>query len=202
MLLLVCLSFFLRISLSATITTTVASADARKLVFSANAGVLQVFLNDFASRFDDYTSYMNSAKIPFPGSLVQFYMNVEQASTDQAAVTSMLVNDFPMSEFKTYISVFPWYSSLLSAGGDSTIYLTEDLVSKTVAVDEESNRFNLRVVSATTSASATLATSSSAASSKSSSSSFSSSSVFAGSTAGGSKLIVPGLGLLLLGILI
>ncbi|KAG7858305.1 hypothetical protein KL919_003563 [Ogataea angusta] len=194
MLLLVCLSFFLRICLSATITTTVASADAQNLVFSANAGVLQVFLNDFASRFDDYTSYMNSAGIPFPGSLVQFYMNVEQASTNQAAVTSMLVSDFPMSEFKTYISVFPWYSSLLSAGGESTIYVTEDVVSKTVAVYEESNRFDLKVVSATSAVS-------SPASSMSSSSS-SSSALSANSTGGAAKLIVPGFGLILLGILI
>ncbi|KAG7817828.1 hypothetical protein KL928_003727 [Ogataea angusta] len=194
MLLLVCLSFFLRICLSATITTTVASADAQNLVFSANAGVLQVFLNDFASRFDDYTSYMNSAGIPFPGSLVQFYMNVEQASTNQAAVTSMLVSDFPMSEFKTYISVFPWYSSLLSAGGESTIYVTEDVVSKTVAVYEESNRFDLKVVSATSAVS-------SLASSMSSSSS-SSSALSANSTGGAAKLIVPGFGLILLGILI
>ncbi|KAG7881228.1 hypothetical protein KL938_003358 [Ogataea parapolymorpha] len=155
---------------------------------------------------------MNSAGIPFPGSLVQFYMNVEQASTNQAAVTSMLVSDFPMSEFKTYISVFPWYSSLLSAGGDSTIYLTQDVVSKTVAVYEESNRFDLMVVSATTSASATSAASSSAASSKSSLSSsfssssssslFSSSSLSASSTGSASKLIVPCFGLFLLGILI
>ncbi|KAG7856362.1 hypothetical protein KL939_004014 [Ogataea angusta] len=194
MLLLVCLSFFLRICLSATITTTVASADAQNLVFSANAGVLQVFLNDFASRFDDYTSYMNSAGIPFPGSLVQFYMNVEQASTNQAAVTSMLVSDFPMSEFKTYISVFPWYSSLLSAGGESTIYVTEDVVSKTVAVYEESNRFDLKVVSTTSAVS-------SPASSMSSSSS-SSSALSANSTGGAAKLIVPGFGLILLGILI
>ncbi|KAG7827719.1 hypothetical protein KL920_004482 [Ogataea angusta] len=164
------------------------------LVFSANAGVLQVFLNDFASRFDDYTSYMNSAGIPFPGSLVQFYMNVEQASTNQAAVTSMLVSDFPMSEFKTYISVFPWYSSLLSAGGESTIYVTEDVVSKTVAVYEESNRFDLKVVSATSAVS-------SLASSMSSSSS-SSSALSANSTGGAAKLIVPGFGLILLGILI
>ncbi|KAG7845206.1 hypothetical protein KL941_003051 [Ogataea angusta] len=137
---------------------------------------------------------MNSAGIPFPGSLVQFYMNVEQASTNQAAVTSMLVSDFPMSEFKTYISVFPWYSSLLSAGGESTIYVTEDVVSKTVAVYEESNRFDLKVVSATSAVS-------SLASSMSSSSS-SSSALSANSTGGAAKLIVPGFGLILLGILI
>ncbi|KAG7809494.1 hypothetical protein KL921_003491 [Ogataea angusta] len=137
---------------------------------------------------------MNSAGIPFPGSLVQFYMNVEQASTNQAAVTSMLVSDFPMSEFKTYISVFPWYSSLLSAGGESTIYVTEDVVSKTVAVYEESNRFDLKVVSATSAVS-------SPASSMSSSSS-SSSALSANSTGGAAKLIVPGFGLILLGILI
>ncbi|KAG7833565.1 hypothetical protein KL943_003673 [Ogataea angusta] len=137
---------------------------------------------------------MNSAGIPFPGSLVQFYMNVEQASTNQAAVTSMLVSDFPMSEFKTYISVFPWYSSLLSAGGESTIYVTEDVVSKTVAVYEESNRFDLKVVSATSAVS-------SPASSMSSSSS-SSSALSANSTGGAAKLIVSGFGLILLGILI
>ncbi|KAH3670503.1 hypothetical protein OGAPHI_001018 [Ogataea philodendri] len=174
-----------------TITTTISPSDAAEVAYSMDSGVIEAFLEDFGSRYQDYTAYMDSANMAFPGTLVEFYMEAQQQTTDTAKLSSLLANDFPMSDFKTYISAFPWYTSLLDRAGESTLYGTEDLASKTVALAQQSGGLDLKVLQASSTSNA-----------GSGSSSQADTTVSTASSAGAATLMIPGIGLLLLGVFI
>ncbi|ODV87247.1 hypothetical protein CANARDRAFT_190154, partial [[Candida] arabinofermentans NRRL YB-2248] len=72
--------------------------------------------------------------LDFPQDLLQFYVDLSD-ETGTEFPTSLFLSRFPFTEFQTFASALPWYTSLLKEAQASTFYLPSDFV--TEAVDEE-----------------------------------------------------------------
>ncbi|CAL9728384.1 A-factor barrier protein 1 [Monosporozyma unispora] len=82
------------------------------------------FLNDFDVNLAKYTSYMMQHHITLPQAVADYYYHLAPMTTD-IDLQSDIAQTFPFTEFQTFVTVFPWYSSLLSNAGVSTIYLPD-----------------------------------------------------------------------------
>lgn len=79
---------------------------------------------NIAEDYGQYTSYMAKHNMEFPQALMQFYVYMT-AETDSDFPTSLFASQFPFTDFYTYITAFPWYTSLLEEAGATTFYLPE-----------------------------------------------------------------------------
>lgn len=83
------------------------------------------FLDDFDVNLPKYTSYMMQNHITLPQAVADYYYHLAPLATD-IDLQSDIAKTFPFTEFQTFISAFPWYSSLLSQVGASTLFVPAD----------------------------------------------------------------------------
>lgn len=122
--LLLCLSVFLAL-LNPVITVDLDQA--AELAADYDSPFIVYFIDDFSYNFDAYSSYMELNSIEVPTSLFNYYLEI--ASETDYSFTSNLATQFPFEEFQTFITEFPWYSSLLSEADMTTIIAPVDVTS-------------------------------------------------------------------------
>lgn len=82
------------------------------------------FLTHFDSNIASYTSYMIKNHITLPQGIANYYNHLATLP-DDGDLAADIVSTFPFTQFQTFITAFPWYSSLLQDGGITTMYLPE-----------------------------------------------------------------------------
>lgn len=111
-----------------------ASTDVNSLRYEAAGADMPfftAFLNDFDVNLSKYTSYMMQNHITLPQAVADYYYHLAPLATD-IDLQSDIAQTFPFTEFQTFVTVFPWYSSLLSDADATTLLLPDDFVTKEV----------------------------------------------------------------------
>lgn len=161
-------TFFLLVLAKAGYTTTLGTLAQKSAAIISAEAFLSDAIVDIANDYSKYASYMDENSMTYPQTLLQFYVGLGTI-TDDSFPTSYLVDNFPITQFYTFITNFPWYTSLLSEVDATTFYLPEHFATITSTVSSSST-------------STSTSTGSSPGPSHSSSSSSSSSSTFTNST--------------------
>lgn len=144
--------------ISALLTLSHAAAQKSEDIFrneaaKADMPFFEAFLNDFDVNLPQYTSYMMQHHITLPQAIADYYYHLAPMATD-IDLQSDIAQTFPFTEFQTFVTVFPWYSSLLSDAGVSTIYLPDYYKSikvNAVTTSAEAPSSRLAIVRSTTS---------------------------------------------------
>lgn len=99
-------------------------SSARSAAASADYGILLAFVEGVNSDMTLYKSYMEAHGNKLPQSVADYiyYLAAIPSSIDLEA---NFASKFPFTEFQTFITNFPNYSSLLSKGSATTLYLPE-----------------------------------------------------------------------------
>ncbi|CCF58863.1 hypothetical protein KAFR_0F02660 [Kazachstania africana CBS 2517] len=103
---------------------------ARQEAAKADMAFFMVFLEDFQINYDSYTSYMIDNHVTLPQAVANYYFRLELDSTVEANLLSDIAYTFPFTQFQSFITRFPWYSSLLADAGATTMCLPEYYVTK------------------------------------------------------------------------
>ncbi|EDO16965.1 hypothetical protein Kpol_1041p23 [Vanderwaltozyma polyspora DSM 70294] len=103
---------------------TVTDLSIRSQAAAEDVGFVYAFINDFNTRMADYTSYMQDNDMQLPQGLANYYYHLATEPED-LNLQSDIAATFPFTEFNTFITKFPWYSTLLSEGSVTTFYLPE-----------------------------------------------------------------------------
>lgn len=101
--------------------------DAKSMAADADMSFFLAFLDDFNERYTEYTSYMIREHHTLPQEVANYYYHLN--GVDEYDLKSDIINQFPFTIFKSFITVFPWYSSLLSEGGITDMVLPGDFLS-------------------------------------------------------------------------
>lgn len=123
----------LAVTVANAVTTTTISVDptvissAQSAAAAADAPIFIEFLSDFATNMNSYTSYMNSNKMTLPQDVANYYFHISDIS-ETSKLQQDLATSFPFSNFKTFITAFPWYESILSRASASTFYVPQDFI--------------------------------------------------------------------------
>ena len=91
------------------------------------------FLDDFNVNLVSYTSYMNEAKMTLPQDVANYYYHLKSV-TETTQLLDDLATSFPFTEFKTFITAFPWYSSILSEASATDFYVPDDFITQQAEV--------------------------------------------------------------------
>lgn len=89
-----------------------------------------IFFQDFEEQLPNYTSYMIKNHIKFPQDVADYYYHLVGLPST-ADIQSDVVSYFPFTQFHTFATAFPWYSSMLTKAGMSRFYLPEDFITPT-----------------------------------------------------------------------
>ncbi|CAI5101102.1 BTE_HP_G0109140.mRNA.1.CDS.1 [Saccharomyces cerevisiae] len=122
-------SFLISHSFAAKTLTSSSNDDtlARSAAADADMAFFMEFLNDFDTAFPQYTSYMMQNHLTLPQPVADYYYHmVDLAST--ADLQSDIAQSFPFTQFQTFITAFPWYTSLLNKASATTIYLPQHFI--------------------------------------------------------------------------
>lgn len=90
------------------------------------------FLNDFDTDIGKYTSFMMENHITLPQAIADYYYHLATITSD-INLESDIVQTFPFTVFQTFVTIFPWYSSLLKEANLTTLYLPNDFVTTNTA---------------------------------------------------------------------
>ncbi|CAI4034977.1 hypothetical protein SMKI_12G1140 [Saccharomyces mikatae IFO 1815] len=111
-------------------TITASSSDdtfARSAAAAADMAFFVEFLGDFNTAFPQYTSYMMQNHLTLPQAVADYYYHMaDLAST--VDLQSDIAQSFPFTQFQTFITAFPWYTSLLDKASAATIYLPQHFI--------------------------------------------------------------------------
>ncbi|CAI4045809.1 hypothetical protein SKDZ_12G0940 [Saccharomyces kudriavzevii ZP591] len=111
------------------ITTSSSNRDtsARSAAAGADMAFFMEFLNDFDTAFPQYTSYMMQNRLTLPQAVADYYYHMA-ALGSTADLQSDIAQSFPFTQFQTFITAFPWYTSLLNKASVTTIYLPQHFI--------------------------------------------------------------------------
>lgn len=122
---------------TATSQTTTQSDSGRRAAAEANLPFLTEFVNDISTNLPAYTSFMDSNSMVLPQELANYYFHVAQLP-QTADLEEDVVSSFPFTHFKTFVTKFPWYGSLLERASASTVYVPQDFVSSATQTETTS----------------------------------------------------------------
>ncbi|KAL6948848.1 hypothetical protein ACO0QE_001323 [Hanseniaspora vineae] len=94
--------------------------------FVSNLGVSTGYL------LQDYQSYATAASTQIPAEVLNYFQIIEAVS-DYQELQSQMIKTFPFQGFQSFITIFPWYSTLLQEAQMTTYYLPKDFVSSTAS---------------------------------------------------------------------
>lgn len=103
----------------------VADYQYRSMAESKDFNFFMAFLNDFDKNFPVYTSYMVANKLKLPQQVADYYNHLAILPST-VNLEDDIINSFPYTEFQTFVTNFPWYTSLLKEGNITTMYLPRD----------------------------------------------------------------------------
>lgn len=103
----------------------------RSMAESKDFNFFMAFLNDFDKNFPVYTSYMVANKLRLPQQVADYYNHLAKLPST-VNLEDDIINSFPYTEFQTFVTNFPWYTSLLKEGDITTMYLPRDFESISV----------------------------------------------------------------------
>lgn len=112
--------------------TTKTDEEARKSAAGANLPFFTVFVSDINTNLAAYNSFMESNNMKLPQAVADYYFHVIRLS-QTADLEKDVASSFPFTQFKTFITKFPWYDSLLQRASVSTLYVPQDFVSSATA---------------------------------------------------------------------
>lgn len=121
---------------------------ARSAAADADMAFFMEFLNDFDTAFPQYTSYMMQNHLTLPQAVADYYYHMVDL-TSTADLQSDIAQSFPFTQFQTFITGFPWYTSLLNKASATTIYLPQHFITD----ETEATMTNSSYISQTSSAS-------------------------------------------------
>lgn len=107
-----------------TLPATYALSSARAAAAEADMTFFTIFFDDFNANLASYTSYMNGNNMQLPQEFVNYYYHLAGLPST-ANLEADLASSFPFTPFQTFITKFPWYSSLLTDASASTLYLPQ-----------------------------------------------------------------------------
>ncbi|CAI4046143.1 hypothetical protein N7582_003739 [Saccharomyces uvarum] len=130
--------------------TITSSADentlARSAAADADMAFFMAFLDDFETAFPQYTSYMMQNHLTLPQAVADYYYHIaDLAST--ANLESDIAQSFPFTQFETFITAFPWYTSLLEKASATTIYLPQHFLTDDTQPSETSSVYSSQTAS-------------------------------------------------------
>ncbi|CEP21590.1 unnamed protein product [Cyberlindnera jadinii] len=102
------------------------SATSRAL--ASDASFIYDVMLDINHRYTTYLQYMDSNKMQFPDDIVQYMVGLQTISKESSLFEAVNTMSFPFDDFKTMITAFPWYSSLMSAADLSTFLVPSDFL--------------------------------------------------------------------------
>ncbi|CDO91789.1 unnamed protein product [Kluyveromyces dobzhanskii CBS 2104] len=102
---------------------------AKQEAASADLQFFVEFLDDFNVNLASYTSFMNEAKMTLPQDVANYYYHLKDVS-ETTQLLEDLATSFPFTQFKTFITAFPWYSSLLSEASATNFYVPDDFITQ------------------------------------------------------------------------
>ncbi|KAL3232646.1 hypothetical protein RNJ44_04562 [Nakaseomyces bracarensis] len=80
----------------------------------------------------EYTSYMIQNHLTFPQDVADYYNHLAFLPST-ADLESDIIRYFPFTPFQTFVTAFPWYTSILSKAGKPRMYLPEDFITQAEA---------------------------------------------------------------------
>lgn len=101
---------------------------AQSAAASADMGFFSVFFFDFNLNQQAYSSFMSENNMPLPQEVESYFVHLGGLSSTVNLEQDVALN-FPFTPFKTFITAFPWYSTLLSEASISTLYLPQNFLS-------------------------------------------------------------------------
>ena len=96
----------------------------RSMAAEQDLSFFSAFLSDFGSNYQSYTSYMAENSMRLPQEVMDYYNHLAQLP-QTADLQQDIASSFPFTQFQTFVTEFPWYTSLLEDAGASTIYMPE-----------------------------------------------------------------------------
>ncbi|CAB4257102.1 similar to Saccharomyces cerevisiae YLR040C Putative protein of unknown function [Maudiozyma barnettii] len=96
------------------------------------------FLNDFDKNYPSYTSYMIEHHLKLPQEVADYYNHLAKLPST-VDLENDIINSFPYTQFQTFVTHFPWYTSLLKDGHITTMYLPRDFDSMGTEDDLETS---------------------------------------------------------------
>lgn len=131
-----CFSFLILLQLSKVQGASIPSEQlqsARGEAAAADLPFFIEFLDDFNLNMQSYTSYMNEAKMTLPQNVANYYYHLKDISETSELLID-LATSFPFTEFQTFITAFPWYSSILLQVSASTFYVPDDFITSATGI--------------------------------------------------------------------
>lgn len=113
----------------------------RSMAESKDFNFFMAFLDDFDQNFPVYTSYMVANKLKLPQEVADYYNHLAKLPST-ANLEEDIINSFPYTEFQTFVTNFPWYTSLLKEGDITTMYLPRDFGSVSVTQGQSTTSSN------------------------------------------------------------
>ena len=101
---------------------SVEDAQMRSMAAEQDFSFFSAFLSDFGGNYQSYTSYMAENNMRLPQGVMDYYNHLAQLPST-ANLEEDIASSFPFTEFQTFVTEFPWYSSLLEEAGATTIFL-------------------------------------------------------------------------------
>lgn len=95
----------------------------------ADISFFSVFLQDFKSNMDSYTSYLGAHDKTMPQEVADYYYHIAKLP-NSADLEKDIASSLPFSQFRTFIADFPWYSTLLSKAHKTSMMLPQDFAAK------------------------------------------------------------------------
>lgn len=105
----------------------------RSIAAQEDLAVLAVFMEDFKTNHDSYTSYLESNKLLLPETILQYYNHVTKLGST-VNIEEDIASSFPFTQFQTFMTLIPWYTSILKEAGATTFYVPDDFNSDTGAM--------------------------------------------------------------------
>lgn len=122
------IAIFLTLSMCNALTESSMTASSAQLAAaSANMGFYSIFFFDYNYNQPQYSSYMSQHSMTLPQDVKNYFFHL-QALPGTADLAEDVAENFPFTTFNTFISAFPWYSTLLSDASMSTLYLPQYFV--------------------------------------------------------------------------
>lgn len=119
------LLFLLRLCISTDVEAKAKAAD-------EDIGFVLYFFQDFEEQMPEYTSYMMQNHITFPQHVADYYYHLVGLPST-ADLQPDVISYFPFTQFHTFVTAFPWYSSILSKANMTRFYLPEDFITPTAS---------------------------------------------------------------------
>jgi hypothetical protein len=134
------IALFISVCVADTVTSwspeQLSSASSRAL--QSDATLIYNVLMDLNTQYTSYLKYMDSNGMHFPAEINQYMVKIQTINDESSLMAAIKTMSFPFSEFQTMMTVFPWYSSIMSNAVVTTFYEPSDFLMEAFATTSAS----------------------------------------------------------------